>query len=43
MCTAPNRAAFMAIPAPGAAPYGVAWGYRCSTMHIRVRVTPSKT
>jgi hypothetical protein len=24
-------------------PYGVAWGYRCSTMQVRVRVTPSNT
>jgi Transposase DDE domain group 1 len=40
--SAPNRAAFMVITAPGAAPYGLC-GYRCSTMQVRVRVTPSKT
>jgi hypothetical protein len=40
--SAPNHAAFMVIPAPGAAPYGLC-GYRCSTMQVRVQVTPFKT
>jgi hypothetical protein len=43
MCIRPQpRGIHGDTSAPRAAPYGLC-GYRCSTMQVRVRVTPSKT